>query len=399
MDIIITPAKLQGSVRAIASKSQAHRLLVCAAFSDKKTTLLCPETNHDIEATADCLRSLGAQIERTDELYIVSPITCIPPKATLHCRESGSTLRFMLPIVAALGVDATFVMEGRLPYRPLSPLWEEMERCGCTLSRPTETTLRCTGRLIANNCSIAGNVSSQFITGLLFAMALTPGKSHLSVTGKIESKPYIHMTQDVLKLFGIAAEDFTVISSLPFTSPENITVEGDWSNAAFFLAATAIGNEVKVTGLNRESCQGDSAVSSVLLQLQQVDTVVDAADIPDLIPILAVVAGAMNGATFTNIQRLRLKESDRVATVCEMLTQLGAKTETTEDTLRVYPGQYHSCTIDSAGDHRIAMAAGIAATVADGPITITGAHCVSKSYPAFWDDYRYLGGQYEQHIR
>lgn len=399
MDIIINPAKLHGTVRAISSKSQAHRLLICAAFSDKKTALHCPETNQDIEATADCLRSLGAQILRSDKMYIIQPVANLPQKAILHCRESGSTLRFMLPIVGALGVDATFVMEGRLPYRPLSPLWEEMERCGCTLSRPTESTLRCTGKLKAHNCSIAGNVSSQFITGLLFAMALTPGKSQLSVIGKVESRPYIDMTQNALMQFGVDTKDFTVISSLPFSSPESICVEGDWSNAAFFLAATAIGNNVEVTGLDPDSCQGDRVVSTILSQLQLADGVIDAADIPDLVPILAVAAGAMNGATFTNIQRLRLKESDRVATICQMLTQLGAKTESTENTLRVYPSQYHGCTIDSAGDHRIAMAAGIAATVADGPITITGAHCVTKSYPAFWDDYRYLGGQYEQHIR
>lgn len=399
MDIIINPAKLHGTVRAIASKSQAHRLLICAAFSDKETTLHCPETNQDIEATADCLRSLGAQILRSDEMYIIHPVANLPQKAILHCRESGSTLRFLLPIIGALGIDATFVMEGRLPHRPLSPLWEEMERCGCQLSRPSESTLRCTGRLNFNSCKIAGNVSSQFITGLLFAMALIPGKKQLSVVGKVESKPYIDMTQDVLAQFGISTKDFTVISSLPFSSPESICVEGDWSNAAFFLAATAMGNNVVVTGLDPCSCQGDRVVSTILSQLQLADGVIDAADIPDLVPILAVAAGAMNGATFTNIQRLRLKESDRVATVCQMLTQLGAKTETTENTLRVYPSNYHSCTIDSAGDHRIAMAAGIAATVADGPITITGAQCVSKSYPAFWDDYRYLGGQYEQHIR
>lgn len=398
MDITITPRKLHGSVRAIASKSQAHRLLICAAFADRETVLECPETNQDIEATADCLRSLGAEIARTENTYIVHPIACVAEKAMLYCRESGSTLRFMLPVVGALGVDATFILEGRLPYRPLSPLWEEMERQGCTLTRPSETTLRCTGRLQSGNYRIDGNVSSQFITGLLLAMALIPGNNTLSVIGNLESKPYVDMTQNALQTFGINAKNYCVKASLPFLSPGKISVEGDWSNGAFFLAAKAIGNDVDITNLDPDSAQGDRMITNILSALNQSDVVIDASDIPDLVPILAVTAGAKNGATFTNIRRLRLKESDRVATVCEMLTRLGAKAEATENTLRIYPTQYHSCTVDSCGDHRIAMAAAIAATVADGPVTIIGAQCVSKSYPSFWDEYCRLGGQYEQHI-
>ena len=399
MDITITPTKLCGSIRAIASKSQAHRLLICAAFSDKKTVLFCPETNRDIEATADCLRSLGATIHRAANEYIVHPISHISNKATLRCGESGSTLRFMLPIVGALGVDATFVLEGRLPYRPLSPLWEEMERHGCTLTRPTETTVRCTGQLQSGNYSIDGNVSSQFITGLMFSMALIPGDNTLTVTGSIESKPYVGMTRKALKQFGVNTDNLTPDATFPFTSPGKISVEGDWSNGAFFLAAKALGSNVDVTNLDADSPQGDRAVTHILKQLEQPDSLIDAADVPDLVPILAVSAGAMHGGTFTNIRRLRLKESDRVATVCEMLRNLGAKAESTENTLRVYPAAYHGCTIDSAGDHRIAMAAAIAATVASGAITVTDAQCVCKSYPSFWAEYRRLGGQYEQQLR
>lgn len=399
MDITISPKKLTGSVRAIASKSQAHRLLICAAFADKETVLECPDTNQDIEATADCLRSLGATISRTATAYHVRPIIQVPDTATLYCRESGSTLRFMLPIAGALGVDATFVLEGRLPYRPLSPLWEEMERQGCALHRPTETTLRCNGKLRSGHYSIDGSVSSQFITGLLFAMALTPGENSLTVTGSLESKPYIDMTQKALQLFGVNTDNYCVNTALPFSSPGTITVEGDWSNGAFFLAAKAIGNDVQVSNLDPNSPQGDRRIVNILDKLKNTNPVIDAADIPDLVPILAVAAATKNGATFTNIRRLRLKESDRVATVCSMLSQLGVKTEATENMLCVHPGSFHCCTIDSAGDHRIAMAAGIAATVADGPVTILGAQCVSKSYPSFWDEYCRLGGQYEQYIR
>ena len=171
MDITITPRKLRGSITAIPSKSQAHRLLICSAFADGPTKLICPDTNRDIEATADCLNALGAKITRTADGYLAEPITQVPETAVLNVCESGSTLRFMLPIAGALGVDATFRMAGRLPQRPLSPLWEEMERMGCSLSRPSENTIRCRGKLQPGDYSIDGSVSSQFITGLLFALS------------------------------------------------------------------------------------------------------------------------------------------------------------------------------------------------------------------------------------
>jgi 3-phosphoshikimate 1-carboxyvinyltransferase len=172
MDLIIYPGKLSGILTTIPSKSQAHRLLICAAFADNPTQLQCPDTNRDIEATVDCLNALGADIRRTDSGYTVLPVRSVPTSAQLNCCESGSTLRFMLPIVGALNVDATFLMEGRLPQRPLSPLWEEMERMGCILSRPTANTLRCQGKLKAGEYSISGSVSSQYITGLTFALCL-----------------------------------------------------------------------------------------------------------------------------------------------------------------------------------------------------------------------------------
>ena len=210
MDIRIFPGKLQGNIAAIPSKSQAHRLLICATFADGETTLISPDTNRDIEATADCLRSLGAEIRRTDRGYLVRKIQTIPKTATLNCEESGSTLRFLLPIVGALGVDATFQLSGRLPYRPLSPLWEEMERMGCHLSRPTETTIRCCGQLMPGEYQIDGGVSSQFITGLLFACSLLSNASHINITGNLESKPYVDMTLDALKVFGRSVSGFTV---------------------------------------------------------------------------------------------------------------------------------------------------------------------------------------------
>lgn len=398
MDITITPGKLSGTITAIPSKSQAHRLLICAAFADRPTKLHCATTNQDIEATAGCLRSLGANITYDNGIYHVSPIMQLPDTATMCCGESGSTLRFMLPIVGALGVDTTFIMEGRLPQRPLSPLWELMEQNGCTLARPTANTLRCCGKLIPGDYSIDGSISSQFITGLLYALALMPESCTLSITGKTESKPYIDMTQNALKIFGVDTTGFCVNGCYPFTSPEEVSVEGDWSNGAFFLAAKALGSDLDILGLSENSSQGDRSVANILKELDSCPTV-DAADIPDLVPVLAVTGGARNGIAFTNIGRLRLKESDRVASVASMLNALGAKVDVTESTITVYPAQYHGCTIDSVGDHRIAMAAAVAATVSQGPVTILGAQCVAKSYPAFWEDYRNLGGNYEQYIR
>lgn len=398
MDITIHPGILTGTVNAIPSKSQAHRLLICSAFANKETTLFCPQTNRDIEATVDCLNAIGASIQRTEDGYQIQPVSSVPQKAVLDCSESGSTLRFMLPIAGALGIDATFLLAGRLPERPLSPLWEEMEANGCKLTRPSRNTIRCEGKLRCGNYTIDGSVSSQFITGLLFAAALLDGESKITICGKTESKPYIEMTCQALQRFGISTEGYRITGTFPFSTPGKIAVEGDWSNAAFFLAARALGNDILVSGLSQDSFQGDRAVSQILKNLTFNHTV-DCADIPDLVPVLAVVAGAKQGAIFTNIARLRLKESDRVAAVCNMLQALGVKTNATDNTLTVYPALYHSCSIDAMGDHRIAMAAAIAATVANGPVTIYGAQCVSKSYPDFWEVYKQLGGNYEQYIR
>ena len=219
MDITIYPGKLSGHVTAIPSKSQAHRLLICAAFSDRTTMIVCPETNQDIEATADCLNAIGADICRTTDGYKVKPIKAIPASAEINCCESGSTLRFLLPVVCALGIETTIYMSGRLPDRPLSPMWEELERMGCTLSRPTGDTIHTNGKLRSGEYSVAGNISSQFVTGLLFALSLLNGKSCIRVSGRLESAPYVQMTQNVLSQFGVRSDDFSIVGSFPFRSP------------------------------------------------------------------------------------------------------------------------------------------------------------------------------------
>ena len=398
MDLLIHPGKLSGSLSVIPSKSQAHRLLVCAAFADQPTVLHCPDTNRDIEATVSCLNALGADIRRTDTGYIVIPCSVPVKNAVLPCKDSGSTLRFLLPVVGALGINASFQMEGRLPHRPLSPLWEEMERMGCILSFTDTHTLHCNGQLRCGEYCIDGSVSSQFITGLLFATALLPGKSKIIVTGKIESRPYIEMTRNAIEIFGRSTEDFTIEGGLPFHSPKTYTVEGDWSNGAFFLAANALGSSISVKNLSVHSLQGDRAAATLLCKLKQ-HCEISAADIPDLVPILSVVAACNQGAVFTDIQRLRLKESDRVASVISMLQSLGGMAEATEDTLTIFGTGLIGGTVDCASDHRIAMAAAIAAIACKETVILKGAECVEKSYPLFWEEYRKLGGNYEQYIR
>ncbi len=396
MDIIIRPGRLSGSINIIPSKSQAHRLLICAAFADRPTTLLCEETNRDMDATADCLRALGANILHTEQGYHVTPVQKIPKQAELNCCDSGSTLRFLLPVVGALGVDATFLMEGRLPQRPLSPLWEEMERMGCRLTRPTENTLRCEGKLQSGLYSIDGGVSSQFITGLLLALSLLLEKSTLDITGKIESKPYVDLTKQAMALFGV---DACNLGGQTFHSPGTVEVEGDWSNGAFFLTANALGSSCEILGLYENSVQGDRAVVEILKNVNTCCVTVSAADIPDLVPVLSVAAACKHGAVFTDIARLRLKESDRVASVCAMLTALGGRAEATENALAVFPCRFNGGVVDACDDHRIAMSAAIAATCASAPVTILGAQCADKSYPRFWEEFARLGGRYEQYLR
>ena len=388
MDITLLPGKLAGAISIPASKSMAHRMLICAAFSDTTTHLVCPQVSEDIEATAEALAQLCPSVRKIDDGYLVQPYTrshVIQAPLQIHCRESGSTLRFLLPIVGALGIETQFVLDGRLPQRPLSPLWEEMQRMGCHLTRPTERTILCQGKLRSGAYRMDGSVSSQFISGLMMALPLIEGKTSLEITGNVQSKPYIEMTRQVLRFFSEK-------------HPQQVAVEGDWSNAAFWLAANALGSSIDLHGLNHASPQGDQTVRDLLPRLEE-NCEISAADIPDLIPILAVVAAAKHGAVFTHIQRLRLKESDRVASTIAMLQALGGKAEATEDTLIVYGTGLYGGTVDSFADHRIAMAAAIAATVCHQPVQILGGECVKKSYPEFWDAYAQLGGKYEKQLR
>ena len=422
MNIRITRPILGGTVKAIASKSAAHRLLICAALADAPSRVHCAETSEDILATARCLSALCAHIEYTGGAFHVSPIPRpVDGLRTLDCGESGSTLRFMLPVAAALGAQAEFILSGRLPQRPLSPLYEELKAHGCALSPQGQSPLHLSGQLQAGTYTIPGNVSSQYISGLLLALSILGAPSRITVTEPVESRPYIDLTLRALEAFGapVAVQDnvYYVNGRGAFRSPSEVAVEGDWSNAAFWLCAGALlpeGREIRVTGLDLNSPQGDRAVLDFLRRfgatvraegdavavsrgnLRGID--IDAADTPDLVPVLAAVAAGAEGVTtVTRAGRLRDKESDRLHAVTEMLGALGADIAETRDGL-VINGRPRLTggAVSSFSDHRIAMAAAIASLLCDGPVTIEKAGAVGKSYPAFFSDFAALGGLYEE---
>ena len=426
MDIEIMPGPLSGVVRAIPSKSQAHRALICAALADKPTSIGCEGTSNDIEATAACLTALGADIKSIPDGYIVKP--CGPgyktnisedeseqnrQKPVLRCGESGSTFRFLLPVAGALGKDVSFVLEGRLSERPLSPLYEELIRHGCFLSPHGSNPFNIEGQLNPGSYTIDAGISSQFISGLLFALPLLGSDSEIRMTGSIESFPYIELTLVMLEKFGIRVElkdmTFSVPGNQKYRSPGTIGIEGDWSNAAFWLAAGTLGGSgITCTNLDLLSRQGDRAILDVLKEFgasvkQSSSSVtvsggklcgikIDARDIPDLVPILSVVAAAAEGVTeIRNAGRLRGKESDRLAAMSAVLGGLGADIKETDDGLFITGGKVLTGgTVSSRGDHRIAMSAAVAAVLCTNPVIISGAEAVNKSYPGFFDERRKL---------
>lgn len=401
----IRPAKLSGTVRAIPSKSEAHRLLICAALADSPTRLEIGGTSQDIEATIRCLAGFGAKFEEKDGALLVQPIdrSRLPQRCCVDCGESGSTLRFLLPLAAALGIETTFQMGGRLPERPIAPLDRELARGGCVLDRPSRECLRIRGKLTAGEYSLPGQVSSQYITGMLLALTLCEGESRLEVVEKLESAAYVDMTLQAMARFGAEPQrknGFCIHGGRSFTSPDWIPVEGDWSNAAFWLCANALeGCDISVLGLNEASLQGDRQVVGEIAAFLKSKNgyCVDAANIPDLVPALAACAAACNREMrFINARRLRIKESDRIASVTAAVNALGGSAAETDDGLVVRVcGGLRGGRVDAAGDHRIAMMAAIASIGCTGETLICGAEAVNKSYPYFWKDFNALGGQAE----
>ena len=388
MDIRIIPQKLRGAVTPPASKSMAHRAVLAMALAGGTGTLSNLSDSQDIQATKRCVAALKAPRPEGELPF-------------LDCGESGSTLRFLIPIALAVAGGGVFTGHGRLMERPQQPYFDIFDEKGIFYGQKG-SVLTVRGTLTPGVYRLPGNVSSQFVTGLLYALPLLPGDSTIEITTPLESGGYVDMTLDMLEKFGISVQNknyavFHIPGNQVYQG-RDITVEGDWSQAGFWYSANFLDNQVAIQGLNADSTQGDRVVASLYWKLAKPgDADVDVSGCPDLLPPLAVMAAVRSGTTrFVNAARLRIKESDRLATTAALLNALGGHAEEGPDSLTVrgVPA-FSGGTVDGANDHRIVMAAAIAATRSSAPVTILGAEAVRKSYPSFWEDYKQLGGVFD----
>lgn len=395
-NITVTPSALSGKITVPASKSISHRALICAALakgrSEIKNLLDCADT----EATINILNAFGAKIGRNGGLTTVEGIEAPSKSAVADCLESGSTLRFLIPVAAALGCEAEFHGRAKLPERPITPYFTELTKNGIIFK--TETMpYKISGQLRAGDYRLAGDISSQFISGLLFALPLLNGDSRIIITSPLQSKPYVDITIAELSRFGVKTEEteygYFVRGNQSYV-PQNTVIEADMSHAAFFAVANALGSEIEIEGLNMNSLQGDKAIIDIIKKANGKAFDADASQIPDLVPILTVLAAFSKGTSHIfNCGRLRLKECDRLAVTASELNRLGARVTENSDSLTIEGvDKIHGGICDSHVDHRIAMSLAIASTRSDEPVTINGAECVSKSYPNFFEDFRALGG-------
>ena len=388
MNITITPTKLKGVVTPPPSKSYSHRALIAAALAGAGSELTNLADSKDIAATRRCLEALAA------------PGGGLP---LLDCGESGSTLRFLIPVALALRGGARFTGQGRLMERPQKPYFDLFDEKGVSYEQ-RDGVLTVQGRLTPGEYRLPGDVSSQFFTGLLYALPLlNEGASRIILTSPLESRAYVDMTVEVMEHFGVRVEETPTGWTVPGGQsyrPNSLTIEADWSQAGFFYAALGLGSDLDIRGMNPDSTQGDRIIVPYYEKLAQSgDVELDVSQCPDLVPPLAVHAAVRSGTTrIVNAARLRIKESDRLATVTATLNALGARIEEYPDSLTIHGVDTLSggVSVDCCNDHRIAMMAAVAATRCKAPVTLTGAQCVDKSYPTFWEDYAALGGQIEE---
>lgn len=419
MNKTISHGPKSGIFEVPSSKSQAHRMLITAALSKSAGKLIVNGISKDISATIKCLNAMGADIRITENGSGSSEISVRPIIKTidnsgmsamykpLPCGESGSTLRFLIPIAGALGIDVVFHMEGRLSERPLGALTDALSAHGMSFMQDGKY-LYCRGALTSGTFTIPGNISSQYISGLIMALPLLKGDSVINITGSIESGDYIAMTVAAVESAGIKIKKEENIYHIEGDQCYNVTgtriVEKDWSSAAFPLCMGAFSEKgMTVPGLNLSSIQGDKEILNILkgfgAEVSEGCSVtvkkgtlkgqiIDASRIPDLVPVISVVAAGAKGETrIIHAERLRLKESDRIATTVSMLRSLGADAEETADGILIrgkdrLPGG----TVDSFNDHRIAMSAAVAAGICEGDVSVTGAECTDKSFPGFWEE-------------
>ncbi len=444
MRVTVTSRKLKGKIDAVSSKSYLHRMLLCAAMSDRETVIHLNCRSKDVDATIRCIEAMGAKVDVEEGRLTVHPVTVFSEQTgedldpvsgnrklpLLDCGESGSTARFVLPMTAAICGGGTLIGEGRLPERPFGAICTVMEQNGCTFSSYS-LPMTVTGPMKSGVYRIPANISSQYISALMMSLPLVDGDSEIVFTTEAESEGYLDITESVMSDFGMELENtgngYIIKGNRRYRSPGEIAAEGDWSNGAFWVAANALGSELTIGNLKGGSLQRDCQIIGVAEKLflncrqvtgersavacQETDAmcdeagavtgqenrneiVIDGADIPDIIPISAIMACGRIGRTrFVNCHRLRLKESDRLTSVATLICALGGKAIVDKDDLIVEGcGKLAGGEIDSFKDHRIVMSAAIAATICTGPVTITNAQDVAKSYPEFFVDYEKLNG-------
>lgn len=410
MKLTVRGDNIYGTTRMPSSKSAAHRAIIAAAVAKGTSRISGVTLCDDIKATIGGICSLGAKVRFDSDDIFITGIENPPQSAEIDCGESGSTVRFLIPLAATYGVNATFIGHGRLPDRPLDDIIDALTCHGISCVRLTEKSLPLTisGIPDGSEYRIAGNVSSQYLTGLLLSSCVHGGEIKLSTN--LESAPYVDMTVDMIRRFGgtvsVENDKYTVSGDL---QARDIYVEGDWSSAAFLFEVAALGGEVNISGLNDKSYQGDKKCAEIFRaigadvkfcdgiynvrknQIRPFD--LDASQVPDLVPAIAVTLAFADGKSLIyNAHRLRIKESDRLKAVADNLKKMGIETELTDNSLTIFGGKPHSAEIDSFNDHRIAMAFSSAAAAINGGITVNDAQSVAKSFPDFYKVLNSVGG-------
>jgi len=423
-DIKLENSKLKGIVKVPPSKSMAHRAIICAALGSGVSIIENIDYSDDINATIDGMIALGAYIKKEgDRLTITGAFNKENKRntvRTIDCNESGSTLRFLVPVSLLFDGMTKFVGRGNLGKRPLDIYYNIFKNQGISYSTVDgKLSLKIKGLLNSGEFTLPGNISSQFITGLLFTLPLLEGDSKIIISTELESKGYIDLTLSCMRDFGISIEnndykEFIIKGNQGYVS-RNYRVEGDYSQGAFYLCADALGSEVEIKDLRLDSLQGDREVIEILermgakfnyganlsckTQNELVSTLIDGSQCPDIIPVISLVAALSKGRTeIINAGRLRIKECDRLRAIATELNKLGAKIEEKEEGLVIHGVQELEGGVEvwSWKDHRIAMTLAIAATRCKKPIIIKDYDCVAKSYPRFFEDYKMLGGDIDE---
>lgn len=414
--IKITPTILQGNISVPPSKSLCHRAIIAAGLASDNCNIENVVFSEDILATCNAMRDLGVSVTKGENNLIINGVDFSnTTKNEIDCAESGSTLRFLIPIALLTGSEFTFTGSGRLSERPLTPYYKIFKEQGIKYNSSAGLPLTVKGKLKAGLYKLPGNISSQFITGLLFALPLLNGDSKIILTTELESKAYVDLTIDILSKFSVHIEnigytEINVVGNQKYIA-RNYKVEGDFSQAAFWLVAGILGGEIQCEDMNIKSLQGDISIIDIILKMggnisieegkinairsKTHGIIIDASECPDLVPILAVLASVSHGTTeIINAGRLRIKECDRLKAMATELTKLGGDVVETEDGLIIHGKEsLRGGTVDSYNDHRIAMALSIASIRCRQPVIITDSACIKKSYPEFYKDFVMLGGK------